>query len=89
MGYTPREDGRIGRRFVHLNGSGPAFALIRRVAIVDVVVVTVDGVDVACIVNAHVDELVTVADLVVGVGIHLVIGEGLSSISRNAHPDIM
>lgn len=40
-------------------------------------VVSVDGVDVARIVNAHVDELVTVADLVVGVGVHLVIGEGL------------
>ena len=61
--------------------------MIGRIAVGYIVVVRVDGIHVACLVDAHVYELVPVAHIPVRVVIHDLIGEGFASISGNSHVD--
>ena len=87
VGGAPGEDGCLGRRMVHLNDRRPVLSLIGRVAVIDVVIVTEHRVNVAGLVDAHVREIVIIADLIVGAVVHHVVGEALASISGNCHPD--
>jgi len=56
-------------------------------AVEHVVIVTIDGVDVACLVDAYVDELVPVADCRVGVDINRVVGEADAAVDGYCYPD--
>jgi len=89
VGDAPGIDGCCRGGLVYLERSCPGRALIRGEAIVDVVIVAENRIDVASLVNAHVRELVIVADLCVGTIIHDVVGEGLAAIDGNCHPDSM
>ena len=52
----------------------------------DVVIVTINGIDVASFVNAYIHKLVAITDLVVGIVEHNMVGEGFATISGNCHP---
>jgi hypothetical protein len=87
VGDAPGINSCCRRGLAYLERSCPGRALIRGEAIVDVVIVAENGIDVASLVNAHVREIVIVADLCVGTVIHDVVGEGLTTIDGNCHPD--
>ena len=89
IGNTPGEDSCCRGGLVYLERPFPGRAMISGEAIVYVVVVAENGIDVASLVKAHVREIVIVADLLVGPVIHDVIGEGLAAIGGNCHPDRM
>ena len=89
VGDAPGIDSCCRGGLVYLERSCPGRALIRGEAIVDVVIVAENGIDVASLVDAHVREIVIVADLCVGTVIHDVVGEGLAAIDGNCHPDSM
>src|SRR5260221_383577 len=76
VGDAPGIDSCCRGGLVYLERSCPGRALIRGEAIVDVVIVAENGIDVASLVDAHVREIVIVADLCVGTVIHDVVGEG-------------
>src|SRR5438105_4909496 len=63
--------------------------MIGGVAVKEVVVVTVDRIDVASLVNTHIDELMSIADSVRRVIVDDVICEGLTTIGGDCHPDDM
>lgn len=89
VGDAPGIDSCCRGGLTYLERSCPGRALVRGEAIVDVVIVAENGIDVASLVNAHVREIVIVADLRVGTVIHDVVGEGLATIGGNCHPDSM
>src|SRR5258708_25882800 len=89
VGDAPGIDGCCRGGLVYLERSCPGCALIRVEAIVDVVIVAENGIYGASLVNAHVREIVIVADLCVGTVIHDVVAEGLATIGGNCHPDSM
>src|SRR5437868_294543 len=59
--------------------------MIGRVAVVNVVVVRVDRVDIASFVDAHIDKLMPVTNRSVRVVVYHVVGEGFATISGNCH----
>src|SRR6266566_3180201 len=61
--------------------------MVGRVTVVYVVIVAVNGIEVASFVNAHIHKLMPVANRGVRVVVHNVIGEGLTAIGRDSHVD--
>ena len=57
--------------------------------VVEVVVVTIDNVHVVSPVNTHLDELMSVVNLVVGIVVHRVVLEGVSPVDGDSYPDRM
>src|SRR5437764_15309689 len=59
--------------------------MVGRVTVVYVVIVAVNGIEVAGFVNAHIHKLMPVAKRGVRVVVHNVIGEGLHAIGGDSH----
>src|SRR6266699_7051304 len=59
--------------------------MVSRVTIVDVVIVAINGIEVAGFVNAYIHKLMPVANRSVRVVVHDVIGECLTTIGRDSH----
>src|SRR5437588_10296378 len=87
IGNTPGEDSCCRGGLVYLERPFPGRAMISGEAIVYVVVVAENGIDITSLIKAHVREIVIVADLLVVPVIHDVVGEDLATIGVNCHPD--
>src|SRR5207253_5962349 len=84
---APGHDRCVGRCLADLVWSGPGLSEGGAEAIVHDVVVGIDEVDVASLVDADVDELVSVAYCRVGIDVDWIVGEALSTVDRDCYPD--
>src|SRR5207244_11941686 len=84
---APGHYGSVGRCLADLVWSGPCLAECRAEAVVHVVVVGVDEVDVAGLVDADVDELVSVSDCGVRIDVDWIVSEAEPSVDGDCDPD--
>src|SRR5439155_8638654 len=77
----------VGRGLVNLGRGRPRGSMVCGETVVEIVVVSEDDVDVACLVDTDVDELVTVGDAGAGIDVDGVVCEGQASIGGDGQPD--
>src|SRR5207302_10938663 len=84
---APWKYGSTGRGLVDLGRGRPCGSVVCGETVGEVVVVGEDDVDVACLVDADVDELVAVGDAGAGIDVDGVVCEGQASIGGDGEPD--